>query len=114
MTDPFVVLSNGQIMHLYAYLPQTSVGAVQSVSYSLVLPTGTTVVQQVGTDGILGAEEHFQFAATNPPGIYDTTTVVRTTTPGDPVTATTSIDLASGSTTGYVSQPLAIHLTSGH
>jgi hypothetical protein len=114
MTDPFVVLSNGQTMHLYAYLPQTNLGDVQSVSYALVLPAGTTVLLQVDTDGLLGTKEHFQFASTNPLGTYDTTTVVRTANPGDPVTATASVDLTSGSTTGHVYQPLAIHLTPGH
>jgi hypothetical protein len=110
MTDPFVVLSNGVVAHLYAVLPDNTVGDVKSVSYSLVLPAGTAVVKQVSTDGLMGAKEHFQYFATNPAGTYNTTTLVQTATRGSRVTATTSIGSASSSVSGHVYQPLNIHL----
>jgi hypothetical protein len=110
MTDPFVVLSNGVVTHLYAVLPDNNVGDVRSVTYNLVIPAGTTVVQQVATDGLMGAKEHFQYSATNRAGKYNTTTVVQTATMGGRVTATTSIGTASSSTSGKVNQALHIHL----
>ena len=110
ISDPFVVLSNGGIMHLYAVLPNTALTDVQSITYSLVLPKGTMVLLEVNTDGIMGIAEHFHYTATNPPGVYDTTTFVQTDTMGDPVTATASIGLTGNSVTGEVYQPLQIRL----
>jgi hypothetical protein len=110
ISDPLVILSNGGIMHLYAVLPDSTINDLQSITYSLVLPKGTTVLLEVNTDGILGIAEHFQYTATNPPGIYDTTTFVQTATSGDPVTATASIGLTGASVTGETYQPLRIRL----
>jgi hypothetical protein len=123
-SDPFVVLSNGATVHLDAVLPNTPIGDLQSVSYTLVIPAGTTVVQQVNTDGVVGTKEQFQYSATNSTGAYRTSTLVQTLTTGDPVTATTSIsiasasigtvgasiEIASDSVNGQVNQPLVVQL----
>jgi hypothetical protein len=118
VSDPFVILSNRTMMHLYAVLPRTSVGDLQSVSYTVVVPVGASVVLEVNTDGVVGTKEHFQFSATNPPDEYDTTTLVQTQARGDPVMATTTVltggpsgdAMASKSIMGYTNQPLTIHL----
>jgi hypothetical protein len=110
MTDPIVVLSNGAELHLYASLPNTPIGDVQSVTYKLVIPVSTFVVLQVSTDGLLGAVEHFQYSATNPGGEYDATMQVKTVNTGDPETATLSLGSLSSSVSGQVYQSLHIHL----
>lgn len=111
VSDPFVVLSNGAIVHLYAYLPRTHLGEVRTVTYTVAGPVDTSVIEEVNTDGLMGTKERLRYSATNRPGDYDTTTEVATARPGDPVVAVTAVGLASSYRRGQAYQILSIHLS---
>ncbi|MGH2343906.1 MAG: hypothetical protein ACRDG4_01690 [Chloroflexota bacterium] len=113
MSDPLVILSTGTVVHLYAMLPDVNVADVQSVTYTLNVPTGSTMVAQVNTDGLMGMKEHFQFSAAGAAGTYSSSVLVRTTMGGRPITATTQVGSGSSTVHGQVNQTVFMHLRAG-
>jgi hypothetical protein len=113
MSDPLVILSTGTVVHLYAVLPDDNVADVQSVTYTLNVPVGASMVAQVNTDGLMGMREHFQFSAVGAAGTYSSSVLVQTTMPGRPVAATTQVGFVSSTVRGQVNQIVVMHLRDG-
>ena len=109
-SDPAVVLSNGLVLDLsadIAVLPWD----VQKVVYSLHIPRGVNPVVILRTRAWPTSIESFIAYADNPPGRYDSTTVVHTRQRGVAVTAHLLVGLNSGSASGFDRQRLYAGVT---
>src|SRR5579872_7009733 len=99
--DPVLVLSNGAIIDLSDLIGDTS-RDIQSVTYTLHVPTGVQVLAEYRTPGPLGKVESFSWTADDAPGTYDAQTTVTTGTSSISVTALMAwVSLGNG---GIVSQ----------
>jgi hypothetical protein len=100
-SDPLVILSNGNTLHLSTIInaPATD---VQQVSYSLHAPVGTWITGVVDTS-VLDLKETLRFYADKPPNTYSVASKVKTLTPRISVTATTDVVTTNGASTASAS-----------
>src|SRR5581483_9055553 len=90
-----------------------NVADVQSVTYTLNVPVGVSMVAQMNTDGLMGMKEHFQFSAVGAAGAYSSSVLVQTRIPGHPIEATTQVGFVSSTVHGQVNQIVVMHLRAG-
>jgi len=113
-SDPVVVLSDGTTLDLSAAISDAE-SDVQSVSYSLTIPSGTSVVSVTNTYGPLGPKEVFSYSAGNAARTYSSTTVVYTGSSQIPVTVMTeAVDapsVQSASASGLNKQKLFVSVS---
>ena len=85
-SDPAVLLSNGAVVDISADIAALPWDVV-AVDYTMRVPAGLRVVATIRTPSWPTTKETFNVVADQPPGVYDTTTTVRTRNAGVPVTA---------------------------
>lgn len=85
-TDPTVLLSNGKTIQLWTTIGDDP-SDVQSVSYTLYGPAGTSVVSVTYSGELSPDVESFTYVADGHPGQYSASTTVTTGTAGVSVTA---------------------------
>ena len=90
-SDPIVILSNGVVLDLSAYIAD-DVSDVQSISYTLHAPQGVSVLRAISTDGAVGYREKFRFESdgeiSGAAGVYTVEVKVQTRSENISVTAT--------------------------
>ena len=96
-SDPVVLLSNGNTLHLSTVINDTATD-VQQVSYTLHAPVGTWLTGVADTS-VLDLKETLRFYADNPPNTYRVASKVKTLTPRIRVTATTDVVTINGAST---------------
>ena len=111
--DPIITLTDGTQIHMIASI-DTEMYNVQSVYYEVHAPVGSTVLNVLYTEGILGLHEVVLFYADAPPNQYTTITTVYTD-PRNIAVSTTStvirlVGVATGSAQGIDRQRLAVEL----
>src|SRR5437764_13725068 len=100
-SDPVVILSNGNTLHLSTVINDTATD-VQQVSYTLHAPVGTWLTGVADTS-VLDLKETLRFYADNPPNTYRVASKVKTLTPRIRVTATTDVVTINGASTASAS-----------
>ena len=115
-SDPVVVLSNLAEVDLSAAIDD-DLSDVSRVVYVLHIPTGTSAISVINTDGLMGLRESLQFVADQPPGTYVSDTTVFTGAPHTAFTATTSVSalpsLGRQSASGYSNHDVTITFAPG-
>jgi hypothetical protein len=110
-SDPVVSMSDGTQLDLNAVINDSS-NDVKQVIYTLHVPVATYVIAY--TPGLLGSKQVVQVTADQNPKTYETITMVKTYTPGIPVTATTKgvrpIKTATASASGNSNQSLTVRV----
>jgi hypothetical protein len=100
-SDPVVILSNGNTLHLRTVINDTTTD-VQQVSYTLHAPVGTWITGVADTSD-LDLKETLRFYADNPPSTYRVAAKVKTLTPRIRVTATMDVVTINGASTASAS-----------
>jgi hypothetical protein len=100
-SDPVVILSNGNTLHLSTIINDTATD-VQQVNYTLHAPVGTWITGAADTS-VLDLKETLRFYADNPPNTYSVASKVKTLTPRISVTATTDVVTTNGTSTAAAS-----------
>jgi hypothetical protein len=100
-SDPVVILSNGNTLHLSTVVNDPATD-VQQVSYTLHAPVGTWITGVADTS-VLDLKETLRFYADNPPNTYSVAAKVKTLTPRISVTATTDVVTTNGASTASAS-----------
>lgn len=112
-SDPVVLLSDGTIVDVSADIG-TMLYNVTEIDYTLHIPAGLTVVAVVSTPNWPTTIERFQIYADNPPGRFDSTTVVHTGPSNVSVKAnmivTQLLVIRVGAKNGYNGQSLKVRL----
>lgn len=108
--DPIVHLTNGDQVKVAAFVADSQEDVLQVV-YTLHVPAGDTMLGVTYTNGDKPGIESFQVIADNPPGVFDTDTVVTTGLANIAVTARTSVpSVGTDSVTGTSGQDLLVHI----
>jgi hypothetical protein len=114
-TDPILQLSNGKAVTVLTTITDTAAD-VQTVTYTVHIPAGVSVVHSQYTSGALAGKESLTVFADAAAATYATTTVVTTGHTGIPVTATTSVtttkSAVSSSVGGLSGQALTVSIVS--
>ena len=100
-SDPVVILSNGNTLHLSTVVNDPATD-VQQVSYTLHAPVGTWITGAADTS-VHDLKETLRFYADNPPNTYSVASKVKTLTPRISVTATTDVVTNNGASTASAS-----------
>jgi hypothetical protein len=100
-SDPIVILSNGNTLHLSTVVSDTATD-VQQVSYTLHAPVGTWITGVADTSD-LDLKETLRFYADNPPNTYSVASKVKTLTPRIRVTTTMDVVTMNGASTASAS-----------
>jgi hypothetical protein len=100
-SDPVVILSNGNTLHLSAIINDTTTD-VQQVSYTLHAPVGTWITG-VSDTSVLDLKETLRFYADNPPNTYSVASKVSALTPRIRVTTTMDVVTMNGASTASTS-----------
>jgi hypothetical protein len=100
-SDPVVILSNGNTLHLSTVINDTATD-VQQVNYTLHAPVGTWITG-VADASVLDLKETLRFYADNPPNTYSVASKVNALTPRIRVTTTMDVVTMNGVSTASVS-----------
>jgi hypothetical protein len=96
-SDPVVILSNGNTLHLSTVINDTATD-VQQVSYTLHAPVGTWITDVADTSD-LDLKETLHFYADNPPNTYSVASKVNALTPRIRVRTTMDVVTINGTST---------------
>jgi hypothetical protein len=111
-SDPAVLLSDGTILDLSADIG-TLLWNIERVDYVLRVPRGLRPVLVLTTPSWPTTIETFTIRADRPPGVYDSSTVVRTKTKDVDVTANLLVGLRYGNAHGREDQVLRVTVEQG-
>ena len=106
-SDPFVLLSDGTIIDLSADIG-VLLTRVQSVDYVLHVPAGRAVIAVIRTPSWPTTVERFTAVADSAPGVYDSTTIVRTSKGNADVTVHLLVKTTLRSMPGFERQPIRL------
>lgn len=109
-SDPIVLLSDGTEVDLTADI-DTLPWNVTNVNYTLHVPKGLNTLLIIRTPAWLTTIERFSVIADQQQGHYDSTTLVKTSSPSIRVTAKLLVRLAFGSAKGLTGQNLRVQAT---
>lgn len=108
-SDPLVLLSDGTILDLSASI-DASLWDVTDVTYTIHVPVGVHAILAVSTPNWPTALERFSIVSDQPRGVFDTYTVVNTST-GAAVTAQLLVGLRLDTTSGVNGESLRVTIS---
>jgi hypothetical protein len=91
-SEPVVILSNGYALDMNATI-QDDASDVQSVNYTVNIPSGVSVVGTPVDDAVLGVKDHYSFSSNGPAGSYSVGVTANT---GTKVSMSATTDLVNG------------------